>query len=190
MAAKKKVKGFVINNSTRARHIYQRRVFPGGKVSLDEIWALYGERAPKTVEIVEWLYNNGLPKDWDVVIEEVAEVSAPKKVVVAGQEMYRETLEAKPVITDEPIELVQSVDEDSEPHHGYDSLAYAPEGVLRDLTAKQIYSLRIKDDPQRAIKAIDSIHKLRRALALCKNDSRKTMLTKMIKARIKELVHR
>lgn len=115
-----------------------------------------------------------LPEGWEVVVE-TAEVV----------DLHREVLEAVPVVVVSPTESgeVVAVKGDAE----LPSLEYAPRKAIDKLTAKDIYNLRLKDNPQRVIGQITSIHKLRRALVLCKDDGRKSVLTRIIHKRIKKL---
>ena len=56
------------------------------------------------------------------------------------------------------------------------------------LTARDISELKIKDDPKRIIRTINSKTKLRRALTLCKGRAGKETLLKYIHERISELL--
>jgi len=188
------VKGYVINNTESSKHIFKRKVVPGDKVDLEYLKIIFKNYLPEDKSIEEWLKTKYLPEGWDVVIteetQESPEAVQPVKVILNEKEVYKEFLTARPVVEAEGYGETQTIEEpDGVNTSLFDNLAYASPNVLRNLSARQIYNLRLQDDPKRAIKEIDSVHKLRRALTFCKKDGRKEMLIKLIKRRIDDIVN-
>jgi len=167
------IKGHIINNTGRSRHIFKRTVYPGQKVSLEDVYFLVKDKFSDSSGFMEWLEER-LPEGWEVFVAPQAENSA------VGGRMYKEVLTAVPTVENAPADEDAVVDSRA-------SLEYITPKAIDKLTARDIYRLRLKDNPKRIIKQITSIHKLRRALALCKNDSRKATLTRLIQGRIREL---
>jgi hypothetical protein len=188
------VKGYVINNTEKAKHIFKKKVVPGDKIDLEYLKLIFKNELPKDSSIEQWLKARYLPDGWEVVItEEIQEdeqSTPPVKVILNGKEVYKEHLLARPEVAAEGYGETQVIEEpDGVNTSLFENLAYASPNVLRNLSARQIYNLRLQDDPKRAIKEIDSIHKLRRSLTLCKKDGRKEMLMMLIKRRIDEIVN-
>lgn len=187
-------KGFIINNTGRSRHIFQRTVYPGGKVDVADVYKLLAPKVPEGFKFEDWI-KTLLPKGWEVDIERdtlpnVVEVS---NTDVTGGRAYKEVLTALPVVspTVVPIEeqatkndvvAMTETEVDDSPSKEF----LTPRHINR-MSAKDIYNLRIKDNPKRILKNVTSIHKLRRALTLCKNDSRKEVLRRLVQGRIREL---
>ncbi len=164
------IKGSIVNNTAKSRHIFKRTVYPGQRVDLMELYVNVSSSLPENVEFLQWVQER-LPAGWELFVDDsYSEPVDPKKILESTVEL--------PANKEEKDLLLG---EDSP------SLEFAPLKVIDKLTAKDIYNLRIKDNPKRVIKQISSVHKLRRALALCKNDSRKQMLSNIIRHRIKEL---
>ena len=171
------VKGHVLNNTGKAKHIFKKTVYSGGRITLDDAYAAVASRVPEGQPFLEWLHTY-LPPGWELQItEDYEEPFEPSKV-------KPEDVKAVTVTTHDAPEkhLLSGEDDDDSP-----SLEYAPAKTLDKLTARDIFNLRMKDNPKRVIKQIASVHKLRRALTLCKNDARKSMLAAIIRHRIKEL---
>ncbi len=159
------LKGHVVNNSSKSRHIFKKTVYPGQKVPLDYIYQVVSSKVGDDVSFVDWL-RSSLPPGWEIDVEEDFEVPLdPANVSV------------------EDVRAAAEIEDDER-----ESLEYAPMKVIDKLSARDVYNLRIKDNPKRVIKQITSVHKLRRALTMCRNDSRKSMLATIIRHRIKELV--
>jgi hypothetical protein len=179
------VKGYVVNNTGRSKHIFKRTVYPGQKVELDYIFKLVGAKVPDGAKFVDWLRDTYLPKDWEVDAEVEPELAA---IDVDGRQ-FKETLTAVPVVATatETTENGMSrevavVAPDNSP-----SKEYMTPKAIGDMKAKDIYELQLKDNPKRILKNVNSIHKLRRALTLCKRDSRKETLQRLIQGRIRQL---
>jgi hypothetical protein len=172
------VKGFVVNNTGRSRHIFKRTVYPGQKIDLDYVYKLVGNKVPEGSKFEDWLQEY-LPQGWelDVVPAEVAQA--------VGGRRYKETLTAEPTVvsgtSDEP-EAFETDAEDKAP-----SKEFTTPKAISKMTAKDIYELRLKDNPKRILQNVNSIHKLRRALTMCKNDKRKAVLLRLIQGRIRQL---
>lgn len=161
------INGFVVNNTGRSRHIFKKTVYPGQKVPLSYVYQVVSSKVDGEDSFVDWLKSR-LPPGWELDVNEEFELPIDATAVSADEVKVVEKEPAAP-------------DEDRE------SLEYAPLKIIDKLTARDVYNLRIKDNPKRVIKQITSVHKLRRALTLCKNDSRKSMLATIIRHRIKEL---
>lgn len=175
------VKGYVTNNTGRSRHIFKRTIYPGQKIPLDLVYSLVGSKVPEDTEFVDWL-EHYLPKGWEVNV-----TSQPERDATDGRP-YKEVLTAIPVVVGGSGDIVpervttKDAEGDDAP-----SMEYSTPRVIDKMTARDIYNLRLKDNPKRIIKQITSIHKLRRALTLCKNDSRKATIIRLIQGRIREL---
>ncbi len=181
-------KGYVVNNTGRSKHIFKRTVYPGQKVDLQQVYDVLKKKVPSESSFLDWL-EDYLPSGW--------ELSIPEKAEVSGGRLFKETLVAVPVVSDStPPEVEKELGGLKETNDGQSSTEPEPEQVnwqyarpqdIAKMTAKDIYNLRLKDNPKRVFKNIDSIHKLRRALTMCRNDSRKAVLTRLIQGRIREL---
>lgn len=167
------VKGYIQNNTGKAKHIFKRTIFPGQKIELPALFKTIEKNLGEGESFIDYLQLR-LPDGWELQVDE-EEVDS--KVYVRTQP---EKSKASIVPVDE--RHILSGPEDDSP-----SLEYAPHHKLEKLTARDLYNLRMKDNPKRIIKSIDSVHKLRRALAMCKNDARKSMLANIIRRRIREL---
>lgn len=167
------IKGYITNNTGHSRHIFQRTIYPGGTVMIEDIYGLLANKVPEGQKFETWLKGK-LPEGWEVSVHEELKPLQPEEVTLNGQEMFKEVLTAVPVVVDVP-KKVEISKEFSTPRQ------------IDKMSAKDIYDLRLKDNPKRILKNVFSIHKLRRALALCKNDNRKTMLERILKGRIREL---
>ncbi len=179
--------GYVINNTGRSRHIFKRTVYPGQKVSLEHVHRVLGTKVPAGESFVDWL-EQYLPAGWelDVVPTETADVS--------GGRLYKEVLTAVPVVADSSStekagKDLGSFQETNEGQREVEppSMEYATPTVIDKMTSRDIYNLRLRDNPKRILKHVTSIHKLRRALTFCKNDSRKEVLTRLVQGRIRTL---
>lgn len=176
------IKGYVINNTGRSRHIFQRTVYPGQKVELSDVYELTSSKVPEGTSFEDWL-TSYLPQGWElsVVQTEVADTT--------GGRMYKETLTAAPTVTDSaPSPEVAAFETDAVSTEDVaPSKEYLTPKAINKMTAKDIYDLRIKDNPKRILQNVTSVHKLRRALTLCKNDNRKAVLLRLIQGRIRTL---
>lgn len=167
-------KGYVINNTGRSRHIFKRTVYPGQKVPLDYVYNLFSSKVPEMDSFLEWL-DNYIPEGWEIAVEKIKIIGEPQEmaqVSASTDEMsnhtYREDNEGLRSSREEEEELYLSKKVDK-------------------LTASEISNLKIKDNPRKVVKQIDSVHKLRRALTKCRNAPGKATLVKIIKQRINEL---
>lgn len=174
------IKGHILNNSGKSKHIFKQTVFPGQRVTLSAVYSLLSRKVPEDQDFVSWLKESYLPPGWELHVEEFE----PEIEVNPARKLIQTEKPKMPPVEFDFSSLEADKEEDSRP-----SLEYAPEKVLDKLTAADIYNLRMKDNPKRVIKNIYSVHKLRRALTLCKADSRKNMLSKIIQHRIKDLNH-
>lgn len=175
------VKGYITNNTGRSRHIFKKTVYPGQKITLERAYKLVGSKIPKGSSFVDWL-KDYLPEGWEV------NVLPQETSDYVGGRQYKEVLTALPLTASDVVEVaedpLQKIDgEVKDPP----SLEFSTPRAVAKMTARDIFNLRIKDNPRRILKNIDSIHKLRRALSLCKTDSRKATISRLIRGRIKEL---
>ena len=181
-------KGFIINNTDRSKHYLKRKVGPGHRVPLDYAFSLLGKKVPEGEIFLEWLEKNYLPEGFSVVITEKA----------AEKRLYKETLTAQPMVvgTSPPdLNIIYAKETGVSPHTDVlvetephvKNFQYATPNFIDKLTAKEISDLKMKDNPKRILNNINSIHKLRRALSLCKDSSGKKTLTEMIRLRIRKL---
>lgn len=168
------VSGYIVNNTGKAKHIFKRTVYPGQKLDITTVYELVGRSLPEETTFVDWLKEH-LPDGWEVLLEEGQEESS--KVIV--REQAQKTTNS--LIPDDQKHLLSGPEDDSP------SLEFAPLKKIDKLTARDIFNLRVKDNPRRVVKQVDSVHKLRRALAMCKDDSRKNMLANIIRHRIREI---
>jgi len=172
------VDGYVTNNTGKSLHIFKRTVYPGQRIPLDYVHQVVGSKVPTGESFVEWL-EGYVPDGWEVVVSntkgsrEFIDPVLPKVVESENEQTA--------LFWEDNNGLTLKEEEEKT------SLAYAPIKEIDKLTARDIYNLKTKDNPKRVIKQITSVHKLRRALTLCKNDSRKAMLTRIIQHRIREL---
>ena len=169
------VEGYVKNNTGRSRHIFKKTVYPGQIVSLGHIKELLGSKVPEGASFIAWL-EQYLPEGW--------EISVPKRTRDTGGRQYKEVLTAVPTVVENSEEASEHIDEEEDDSP---SKEYATPRAIDKMTSRDIYNLRLKDNPKRVLKHVNSIHKLRRALTMCKNDSRKSVLQRLIQQRIREL---
>lgn len=174
------VKGFVVNNTGRSKHIFKRTVYPGQKVELEHIYKLVGKKVPDGAKFVDWLEDTYLPKGWDL--------DAPEPEVAAEENNihFKETITAVPVVAP-ATQNTESAMLREEAVVTSPSKEYMTPKAIGNMKAKDIYDLQLKDNPKRILKNVNSIHKLRRALTLCKRDGRKETLQRLIQGRIREL---
>ena len=158
------ITGIVLNNTSKSKHIFKRSVGPGQKVDLNEVYTLLSSKVPEGDSFISWL-KEYVPDGWEVHGEESKK---EEPAIVVGQGISYQ---------DKP-----SSEDNSAP-----SLQYLTPKKILNMSASDISNLRVKDDPRKIIKQIDSIHKLRRALTLCNKSDRKETLSKIIKARIDKL---
>lgn len=175
------IKGYVVNNSSRGRHIFKQFISPGNKIELEEVYKLLHKKLPEDKDFVEWLEEKWLPAGWDVYIDR-------------SNEENREEILAKPIVTDGAVDLstfyVKEKTQESGakkmlPDH---KLQYAPPKKIDKLTAQEIANLKIKDNPKRILEHVNSVHKLRRAITICNQSAgRKSTLIRHIKRRIRKI---
>ena len=158
------INGYVINRSPRSKYIFKRSVTPGAKIPIKDLYDSYKKkyRGKLDLDFVEWLKENKIPKtgEWEVLVRSVEKENDP---------------------TEEILDLEISKKEKSL-ETSFLNLA-APD----KLTATEIAGLKHKDNPRKVIQQVTSVHKLRRALSLCRNTSGKAILMKYIKRRIDQL---
>lgn len=162
-----KVKGYVLNNTGRSRHIFKQTVYPGQKVDLDNVYLVLKNKVPKKEDFAGWLANY-LPEGWDVVVEE--------------KKSLPEESQAKVKQEDPKEKVLEEVFDDGRP-----SLEYLPPAKINKLSYRDIYELKLKDNPKRIVSHVDNVNTLRRALTLCNKDSRKKTLGKIIRHRLNKL---
>ena len=164
--------GYVVNNTGKARHIFKRTVYPGGRVPLGVVFDLLKDQVTRGTPFLVWLCEY-IPPGWEVVVVESfppAELFATPEVHSSGSGSMAE---------------FSGMEDNNGPHLLEEATVNL---VPEQLTAREIFNLQVKDNPKRVISQISSVHKLRRALSLCKKDSRKKLLTKILRDRIKDLV--
>jgi hypothetical protein len=156
------IKGYVVNNLGRGKHIFKRSFYPGMEVPLEEIYNLYSNSYEGDFDtgFLEWLEKNKIPNGcgFDIVVEEIKE--SDEKVITK----VKNALETPAVPTAE-VSLP----------------------VPNKMTARQLADLKMKNKPKQIIQQVMSVHKLRRALSLCKGRPGKETLIKYIRERLTEL---
>ena len=160
------IEGYVINNGGRSKYIFKQHVQSGAKVSLDTLYDKYRNKYQGEFDVgfLEWLEKNKIPVNFDIVVKSIEEV-----------EVFDAPVEVKPEVVKAP-----SLETEIDTHSGR---KLSPSKI----TPKEISELKIKDNPKDAISKVMSVHKLRRALTLCKDKPGKGTLTKLIRHRIVEL---
>jgi len=144
---------------------------------------LLRDKVPQDSTFLEWL-DEYLPEGWEISIVNTPprkeELLAYPEVHSSGpsdlKEFYAREDNNGSTLIEAPVVL------DNKP------IILGIEEEVEELSARDIFNLRIKDNPRKAISSIVSVHKLRRALTLCKGDKRKGVLTSIIRKRIKVLV--
>jgi hypothetical protein len=172
------VKGYVLNNTGRSKHIYKRTVYPGQRLDLEYVYKVIGGQVPDGTSFVEWLEKE-LPSGWEV---NVLKVEKADNLDETGGRPYKETLTAQP-----EVHSCSEKKENSQEHLKEVKRTYATPRAIDKMTAREIYNLKLKDNPKRILSHITSVHKLRRALSMCKDDNRKNTLSRLIQRRIREL---
>lgn len=182
------VKGYVVNNTGRSKYICKRTVYPGQRLDLEYMYKVIGNKVPEGESFVAWLEDT-LPDGWEVNVVRVE--ASDKAHAATGGRPYKEVLTATPEVVSSPSAPSEAAKVNNELDPEQDdkrpSLQYSTPRAIDKMTARDIYQLRLKDNPKRLLKHVTSIHKLRRALSLCKEDSRKSVLTRLIQQRIREL---
>lgn len=161
-------KGKVVNNTGQSRHIFKRTVFPGQEVDVEDIYLLVKNRVSEE-DFLEWL-EKSVPNGWEVM---------------ASKELTSETLGETDLSEDQKEKIKEELKKEIE--DSLPSKEYLPLKEIDKLTARDIFNLRIKDNPQRIINQIDSVHKLRRVLTMCRNAQGKATLERSIRRRIHQL---
>jgi len=174
------VKGYVINNTGRSKYICKRTVYPGQQLDLEYVYKVIGGKVPEGETFVSWLEGT-LPEGWEV---NVVSTEAAEAHDATGGRPYREVLTAIPEVSTAASTAVNEEVEDNGP-----SLQYSTPRTIDKMTSRELFQLRLRDNPKRLLKHVTSIHKLRRALSMCQRDSRKAVLTRLIQQRIRELNH-
>lgn len=116
------VKGFVINNCGRGKHIFKKSISPGMSIPLQELYDLYSKPYGGSfdVDFLEWLEKTKIPKGsgFDIVIEDIkneVEVKpVPQEVpVVRAPKVHPTNLTALQIsnlkIKDGPKKILQEV---------------------------------------------------------------------------------
>ena len=118
------IKGKLINNTGRYKHIFQRTVYPGEAVDLKVLYELYEEVSECVFDetFVKWLKDNKIPPAdldlWEFDYETILDVNnKPKHKVVNINDTfieYKEKLSAQDIanlrVRDCPRKLLQGVD--------------------------------------------------------------------------------
>jgi len=163
------INGYVVNSCGRAKHRFKKNIYPGMKVPLKDLYELYAGSYGKPFDIgfVEWLAENKAPAGcgFDIVVESIEETDTTVEKCV----------ESCVVVSGTPA-VVEEVEEKLP--------------TPNNLSATQIAALKMKHEPKKIIQEILSVHKLRRALTLCKGRPGKETLYRLIKDRISELSSR
>jgi len=151
------IKGYVVNNLGRGKHIFKQSVSPGMKVPLDKLYEQYSAAYGGEFDtgFLEWLEGTKVPRG-------------------SGFDIVVEALDAEKDVPQQPEEEKKVVVKQRKVHP-------------TNLTARQIADLKIKDKPKIVLQEVMSIHKLRRAYTLCKGRPGKETLTKLIRERMTEL---
>lgn len=151
--------GYVVSNAGRSRYIFKQHVGPGSRIPLKLMYKKYKNKYKGDFDegFLVWLQENKIPDDFEIVVN-------------------KETMDEleEPVKKEEPVRR----ELDIHPERRF---------VPNKMTPKEISELKIKDNPKNIISRVMSVHKLRRALTLCKDRPGKGTLTKLIRQRINEL---
>ena len=157
------VEGFVINKTERSKHIFKMSVTPGMKVPIQSWYEVYKNKYKGKLDLkfVEWLEDNKVPKsdDWELVVNSHTVEKDPT------EELLKEET-TKPIVDERPITKIKPINK---------------------ITAAELSELKHKDQPKKTIQQVMSIHKLRRALNLCKGKAGKTLIIKYLRERIDEI---
>lgn len=157
------LKGYVVNNSGRGKHRFKQNVAPGARIPLETLYEIYKSQYSGSFSLafIRWLESEKFVEGdgFSLVLTEVNEE------------------------IQEPVTTVSDVEDPGQLSVSEDLSKILP----NNLTAKQLSELKIKDNPRKVIKSIMSVHKLRRALTLCKGRAGKETLLRLIRDRIAEL---
>jgi hypothetical protein len=118
------IKGNLINNTGRYKHIFQRTVYPGEAVDLKVLYALYEEVSGCVFDetFVEWLKTNKIPPAdsdlWEFEYETILDVeNKPMHEIVNINDTfieYKKKLSAQDIanlrVRDRPRELLKGVE--------------------------------------------------------------------------------
>lgn len=181
------IKGYVVNNTGRSKYICKRTVYPGQRLDLEYVYKVIGSKVPEGETFVNWLEET-LPEGWEV---NVVRAEAAEATDATGGRPYREVLTAVPEVSESALQTNTAGDTngavDTELEDKRPSIQYSTPRAIDKMTAREIYQLRLKDNPKRILEHVTSIHKLRRSLSMCQRDSRKSVLTRLIQQRIRKL---
>jgi len=117
------IKGYVVNNLGRGKHIFKQSVSPGMKVPLDKLYDQYSVSygGDFDLDFLEWLEKTKIPKGsgFDIVVEDVKQdvdtsvVEEEKPVAVKPQRIHPTNLTARQIadlkIKDKPKLVLQEV---------------------------------------------------------------------------------
>lgn len=69
------IEGYVINNAGRSKYIFKQHVGPGSRIPLKEMYRKYQYKykGEFDVDFLNWLEENKVPDDFDIVVEHIEE---------------------------------------------------------------------------------------------------------------------
>ncbi|HEC65556.1 MAG TPA: hypothetical protein ENI23_09690 [bacterium] len=161
------IKGCVRNMTDRSKHIFKMSVPSGRSVTFKKLYETYRRKYKGKLDLdfIKWLQENKIPKEgWEVVIDKYEDEFDPTKKLTEISEPQENKVTK---VTSLPAKRIP----------------------IQKLTAADIADLKHKDSPKKTVQQIMSVHKLRRALTLCKGKPGKNLLTRYIKERIDEIKH-
>ena len=116
------VKGYVVNNLGRGKHIFKMSVAPGMKIPLEKLYKQYEDsyEGKFDLEFLEWLEMTKVPKGsgFDIIVEDVIEdietdTDTQTISVIPEQKVHPSKLTAKQIaelkIKDKPKAVLQEV---------------------------------------------------------------------------------
>lgn len=162
----------IVNNSSKCKHIFQRTIYPGQKILLKDAYSILKNRVDKKADFVDWL-KDYIPDGWYVQLGSDFSEGSP----------LLDSLKVPPTPEQVSIHKEYSEVPAKEP-----SISRISQLAVNNLSARDLFNLRVKDDPALILSKVNSLTKLRRTLTFCNKNGRKAVLTKIVKRRIKELM--
>lgn len=87
------IKGYVVNNSGRSKHIFKMNIGPGIEVSLDRIYDTYKDkyRGKFDTDFLKWFKKNKLPKDggFEIIVDDILDEEDGRSIIEKEAEVVQ-----------------------------------------------------------------------------------------------------
>jgi len=172
------MEGYITNNSGKNKHIFKRRFPVGHRILLEDIWGMYKTKVCASLE----------KEEEDISEEEFVKWLELNKYLVKGFEViYVAEGSLQDVLSSSDASTGPDLGKPADGRLNRPPLGKAKQGVIDNLTYKDIANLQIKDGLKEVVSRISNLSKLRRAYTTVRNMPRSRKLERVLKERIGEL---